>query len=217
MGHSLFLLFFSGLSVLPSCLSHQFHFVDISKNWTEAQSYCRQNYTDLASIDDMADMNRLNNTIKAVLLTEPAWIGLYNTSWRWSLGDTELEREGFWDKSKGQPNNVKNNEFCVWMQNGSWHDANCGEQHNFVCYGEFLYQSAFSLSFLPSFCLSTSQTPNSLDSVQQIHILLKTFYFYQFIYGHVFVCLNLSLLEHVVIYLIPCFIPSVLSNRHKSH
>ncbi|XP_029557701.1 macrophage mannose receptor 1-like [Salmo trutta] len=134
MGHSLFLLFFSGLSVLPSCLSHQFHFVDISKNWTEAQSYCRQNYTDLASIDDMADMNRLNNTIKAVLLTEPAWIGLYNTSWRWSLGDTELEREGFWDKSKGQPNNVKNNEFCVWMQNGSWHDANCGEQHNFVCY-----------------------------------------------------------------------------------
>ncbi|XP_045573420.1 secretory phospholipase A2 receptor [Salmo salar] len=138
MGHSLFLLFFSGLSVLPSCLSHQFHFVNINKTWTEAQSYCRQNYTDLASIDDMADMNRLNKTIKAGLLTGPAWIGLYNTSWRWSLGDTELEREGFWDKKHGeindQPDNDNNNEFCVWMRNGSWHDANCGEQQHFVCY-----------------------------------------------------------------------------------
>ncbi|KAM9499616.1 C-type mannose receptor 2-like [Salvelinus alpinus] len=134
MGHSLLLLFFSGLSVLPSCLSHQFHFVNTNKTWTEAQRYCRQNYTDLASIDDMADMNKLNNTVEAWSLTEPAWIGLCNTSWRWSPGDTKLKSEGFWDKSKSQPNNG-NNEFCVWMQNGLWHDENCGKQHNFVCYG----------------------------------------------------------------------------------
>ncbi|XP_071195964.1 C-type mannose receptor 2-like isoform X1 [Salvelinus alpinus] len=137
MGHSLFLLFFSGLSVLPSCLSHQFHFVNTNKTWTEAQRYCRQNYTDLASIDDMADMNKLNNTVEAWSLTEPAWIGLCNTSWRWSPGDTKLESEGFWDKSKSQPNNG-NNEFCVWMQNGLWHDENCGKQHNFVCYDTHL-------------------------------------------------------------------------------
>uniref|UniRef100_A0A8C8GQH5 C-type lectin domain-containing protein n=1 Tax=Oncorhynchus tshawytscha TaxID=74940 RepID=A0A8C8GQH5_ONCTS len=132
MGHSLFLLFFSGLSILPSCLSHQFHFVNINKTWTEAQSYCRQNHTDLASIDDMADMNRLNNTVQAELLTEPAWIGLSKTSWRWSAGDTELEPVVFWEQ--GQPDNRNNNESCVWMLNGLWHDANCGEQHNFVCY-----------------------------------------------------------------------------------
>ncbi|XP_055797240.1 C-type lectin BfL-1-like [Salvelinus fontinalis] len=132
MGHSLFLLFFSGLSVLPSCLSHQFHFVNTNKTWTEAQSYCRQNYTDLASIDDMADMNKFINTVEAWLLTEPAWIGLCNTSWRWSPGDTELESEGFWGAS--QPNNLNNNEFCVWMRNGLWHDENCEAQHHFVCY-----------------------------------------------------------------------------------
>ncbi|XP_064879506.1 macrophage mannose receptor 1-like [Oncorhynchus nerka] len=132
MGHSLFLLFFSGLSILPSCLSHKFHFVNINKTWTEAQSYCRQNHTDLASIDDMADMNRLINTVEAELLTEPAWIGLYNTSWRWSLGDTELGTKMFWEK--GQPDNRNNNESCVWMQNGLWHDANCGKRHHFVCY-----------------------------------------------------------------------------------
>ncbi|KAM9499629.1 C-type mannose receptor 2-like [Salvelinus alpinus] len=132
MGHSLLLLFFSGLSVLPSCLSHQFHFVNTNKTWTEAQSYCRENYTDLASIDDMADMNRLRNTVKAWSLTEPAWIGLYNTSWRWSLGDTELETVLFW--AANQPNNLNNNEFCVWMQHGLWHDENCETKHNFVCY-----------------------------------------------------------------------------------
>ncbi|KAM9498177.1 C-type lectin lectoxin-Phi1-like [Salvelinus alpinus] len=137
MGHSLFLLFFSGLSVLPSCLSHQFHFVNTNKTWTEAQSYCRQNYTDLASIDDMADMNKLNNTVEAWLLTEPAWIGLCNTSWRWSPGDTELRTVPFWGAN--QPNNIKNKEFCVWMRNGFWHDANCGEEHYFVCYDTHLH------------------------------------------------------------------------------
>uniref|UniRef100_A0A4W5KQ68 C-type lectin domain-containing protein n=1 Tax=Hucho hucho TaxID=62062 RepID=A0A4W5KQ68_9TELE len=115
------------------------------KTWSEAQRYCRQNYVDLASIDDMAEMNRLNNTVKAGSLTEPAWIGLYNTSWRWSLGDTELNTTEFWDKKNGQPDNAKRNEFCVWMKKGLWHDEKCDKQHHFVCYGEFPCPSAYSL------------------------------------------------------------------------
>ncbi|CAB1316962.1 unnamed protein product, partial [Coregonus sp. 'balchen'] len=136
MDHSLFLLFFSGLSILPSSVPHQFHFVNINKTWTEAQSFCRQKYTDLATVDDMADMERLNSTVTGLTgltgLTEPAWIGLYNRSWRWSLEDTELDTEGFWEI--GQPNNIRKNEFCVWMRNGSWHDDNCGKPYDFVCY-----------------------------------------------------------------------------------
>ncbi|XP_041725156.1 L-selectin-like [Coregonus clupeaformis] len=131
MGHSLFLLFFSGLSILPSSVPHQFHFVNINKTWTEAQSFCRQNYTDLATVDDIADMERLKKTVVAGL-TEPAWIGLYNRSWRWSLGDTELDTDGFWGDK--QPDNQMKIEFCVWMKNGSWNDDNCGTTHYFVCY-----------------------------------------------------------------------------------
>ncbi|XP_029622600.1 C-type mannose receptor 2-like [Salmo trutta] len=58
-------LVFSGLSILPSSLPHQFHFLNMTKTWTEAQSFCRQIYTDLATIDDMADMKKLNNTVSA--------------------------------------------------------------------------------------------------------------------------------------------------------
>ncbi|CAB1316964.1 unnamed protein product, partial [Coregonus sp. 'balchen'] len=161
-------LFSTGLSILPSSVPHQFHFVNINKTWTEAQSICRQNYTDLATVDDMADMERLNSTVVAGLtgftgftgltgLTEPAWIGLYNRNWRWSLEDTELDTERFWEI--GQPDNIGKNELCVWMKDGLWYDDTCGGKHDFVCYGEFPCQSAFS-----SFCMSTSQTPKSLDS-----------------------------------------------------
>uniref|UniRef100_A0A4W5RYD2 C-type lectin domain-containing protein n=1 Tax=Hucho hucho TaxID=62062 RepID=A0A4W5RYD2_9TELE len=120
-------LFSTGLSILPSYLPHQFHFVNMDKNWTEAQSICRLNYTDLATIDDMADMRKLSNTVSAT-----AWIGLYLSRWRWTLGDRELEGEGFW--ASGQPNN-ENKELCVRMsQDGLWRDDNCDKDWYFVCY-----------------------------------------------------------------------------------
>ncbi|KAM9437013.1 C-type mannose receptor 2-like [Salvelinus alpinus] len=129
MDQPLFLLLvFSGLSILPSCLPHQFHFLNMTKSWTEAQSICRHEYTDLATINDMADMKKLSNT-------GSAWIGLYNNVWRWSLGNRDLEGKGFWDN---QPNNdPKNKEFCASMMlNVTWRDDNCNSERPFVCYDE---------------------------------------------------------------------------------
>ncbi|XP_064827431.1 macrophage mannose receptor 1-like isoform X1 [Oncorhynchus masou masou] len=136
MDQSLFLiLLFSGLSILPSSLPHQFHFVNLRKTWTEAQRFCRQNYIDLATIDeDMTDMKKLNNTLSAAGWIESAWIGLYYNIWRWSLGNLELEGEGFW--AQGQTNIDPNSkDVCVCMiQNGSWFNNNCNTTSNFVCY-----------------------------------------------------------------------------------
>ncbi|XP_024290379.1 macrophage mannose receptor 1 [Oncorhynchus tshawytscha] len=135
MDQTLFLLLaFSGLSILPSSLPHQFHFVNLKTTWTEAQSFCRQNYTDLATIDeDMVDMKKINNTVSAGWI-ESAWIGLYNNIWRWSLGDRELEGEGFWAQTQTN-NDPSKEDVCVYMMlNGYKQDHNCKSEWPFVCY-----------------------------------------------------------------------------------
>ncbi|XP_045063891.1 lymphocyte antigen 75-like [Coregonus clupeaformis] len=100
-----------GLSILPSCLPHQFHFVNMNKTWTEAQRICRQNYTDLATIDDTADMKKLNNT-----------------------SDSSYRK---WES--GEPNRAKNGDFCAEVKlSGRWNDERCNNNNNFICYDDEL-------------------------------------------------------------------------------
>ncbi|XP_066513083.1 snaclec A8-like [Hoplias malabaricus] len=71
--------------------SYRYVFVNEAKTWTEAQSYCRQNYTDLATINNMEEMKNLNTTLKDKT-TSSVWIGLNrgNTGrWLWSLADED--------------------------------------------------------------------------------------------------------------------------------
>lgn len=47
-----------GLGPVCYCLVHSYHLVDKSKSWPEARAHCREHYTDLATIDDIKDMDR---------------------------------------------------------------------------------------------------------------------------------------------------------------
>ncbi len=115
-----------------------------SKTWTEAQGYCRQNYTDLATIDNMEEMNRLINTVNGSF-NDSAWIGLYGdvNSWRWSLEDNDFYQEGERDfrNWNHEPDNREGNELCVYMDsNGHWFDYSCDNSNTFVCYdGKDIY------------------------------------------------------------------------------
>ncbi len=124
-----------------SCI-RQYHFVNESKSWTEAQRYCRHNYTDLATIDNMEEMNRLYKAVRRTY--GKAWIGLYDdlNSWRWSLDNTALQG-GFKSWYVQQQVNSYGQSLCVYMSNyrGTWSEAFCYNTFPFVCYdGENLFR-----------------------------------------------------------------------------
>nr|XP_015194916.1 PREDICTED: uncharacterized protein LOC102699260 [Lepisosteus oculatus] len=135
---------------VPSCCARQYHFVSLEKNWTEAQSYCRENYTDLAVIDSPEDNEQLLQTAGNPL-QYAGWIGLYwdQWSWKWSMGNIRLDnRNGsdFTSWATGQPENYGGKENCGIMESrGLWHDYPCSCSFYFICYQGALHaaQSEF--------------------------------------------------------------------------
>ncbi|XP_071382612.1 putative C-type lectin domain family 20 member A [Centroberyx affinis] len=135
------LLFFtlSGLSSLSSCLSREYHYVAQKMLWTEAQSHCRATFTDLATIDNQEDNDRLLTAVQTQAEpTKKAWIGLYDdmSRWQWSLGNEDYDNiteYNYWQP--GEPNFAAAKENCTVMDaQGFWLDVPCDEEHGAVCY-----------------------------------------------------------------------------------
>nr|XP_055035772.1 macrophage mannose receptor 1-like isoform X1 [Misgurnus anguillicaudatus]XP_055035773.1 macrophage mannose receptor 1-like isoform X1 [Misgurnus anguillicaudatus]XP_055035774.1 macrophage mannose receptor 1-like isoform X1 [Misgurnus anguillicaudatus] len=121
--------------------SFQYHFISVNKTWTEAQRYCRENYIDLATIENMDEMNNLINTVNGSY-NGSAWIGLYDdvNSWRWSLENNDFYQEGEREFRNWyhQPDNYLGNELCVYMDanDGTWFDVSCDSFFTFLCYND---------------------------------------------------------------------------------
>ncbi|XP_022622545.1 macrophage mannose receptor 1-like [Seriola dumerili] len=128
----------SALCAVSSHAARQYHFVYEEKNMKEARSYCREKYTDLATIDNMEEMNILNAAVdlnQMVNSSYLAWIGLYEdvNSWRWSLSDRSLGQAEYRNWAPKEPNN-ENGENCGQMYDyGKWNDDNCEGHLMAVC------------------------------------------------------------------------------------
>ncbi|XP_050960674.1 C-type mannose receptor 2-like isoform X3 [Labeo rohita] len=129
-------------SAVVSSSLRQYHFVDQKKTWTEAQRYCRENHTDLVTINDMQEQNDIKQLLNSN--SERVWIGLRSTdTWIWSLSDPASYRANESQYRNWSDNQPQGDGDCVYMdcgngQKGQWHDAKCTEALHFICYNDKL-------------------------------------------------------------------------------
>ncbi|KAK1155270.1 lymphocyte antigen 75-like, partial [Acipenser oxyrinchus oxyrinchus] len=115
---------FSGICAVASDHFRKYHFVKDEKSWFDAQSYCREKHTDLATIESQAE------TEKVLKITDgftDAWIGLYydKENWQWSNGDNVSYYN--WTSSLN----------CTSVDSkGEWVDSACHDNKHFMCYNE---------------------------------------------------------------------------------
>ncbi|XP_024001748.2 putative C-type lectin domain family 20 member A [Salvelinus sp. IW2-2015] len=64
--------------------------IEQNMTWYEAQSYCRENYTDLVSFRNEGQKEEVKN--KGMNSTIPYWIGLLYDDWEWSDGGRSAYR-----------------------------------------------------------------------------------------------------------------------------
>ncbi|XP_040909715.1 putative C-type lectin domain family 20 member A [Toxotes jaculatrix] len=127
-------------STLSLGTTREYHLVQLLKNWTEAQSYCREHFVDLATIETAEDWDRVKTIFDSS--GQRAWIGLYNDvkDWKWSLNDTYLYRDGnteVRDWFGSDFDNYQGLEWCMEMHGtGALNDLGCNYLRRSMCYNE---------------------------------------------------------------------------------
>ncbi|XP_013763648.1 uncharacterized protein LOC102205432 [Pundamilia nyererei] len=140
MQWSLYLLILMGQCCLFTCRLYEYHFIAENKSWYEAQTYCREKYTDLAKVFDMTDMSRLRNSAQN---QGEAWIGLNNNTggnrtWHWSLPGVEyIQNDSSWNLNGRQetepgPGNCGRKRYD--NEDKKLADVSCDRTMWFICY-----------------------------------------------------------------------------------
>ncbi|XP_060889912.1 C-type lectin-like isoform X2 [Labrus mixtus] len=106
-----------------------FVLINTSMSWTDAKSYCREHHTDLASVRNLDE----NQKIKELISGLTVWIGLSRETWKWTDGSNSSFR--YWNLS--EPNNNYETEGCVaayFKDSGRWEDWPCHYKRASICY-----------------------------------------------------------------------------------
>ena len=107
--------------------------------WFKAREYCQSEHTELASVRDATE----NDRVFAVIQSD-AWIGLHRTPWSyWSDGS----RAAYFNWATGQPNNYRGKQHCVAMHfnEASYDDFNCEDLRYVACQERQNQRSTFKL------------------------------------------------------------------------
>ncbi|MGH0128045.1 UNVERIFIED_CONTAM: hypothetical protein FKN15_036090, partial [Acipenser sinensis] len=106
---------FSGLCVLASSEIRRLFFVNFELTWSEARSYCRENHTDLVTVQSQNETEHLLNMTQ-YSVNDAVWIGLYRDS---------------------VISNWASLLYCASINSqGEWEDQFCSQKKAFMCYTE---------------------------------------------------------------------------------
>lgn len=149
--------------MFSTCLFHQYHYVPDFKNWSDAQTYCRQKYTDLATIENTTEMNQLINMVSFFGYQSTVWIGVYFAiNWGWAQYITDE----YWNWE----NQTDNKPFLVYYVCGSMerqlaYAENCSLGNPFICdngeHTEKHFFSPFSINLVKTVCCTFQMTLHS--------------------------------------------------------
>lgn len=125
---------FSAVLTVSLGISREYHYVQLLKTWTEAQSYCRENFVDLATIETVEDWERVRKITKRT--DNNAWIGLHDNinSWRWSIDNTYLYSHGNTEFGEWFVFTNRGRDHCVEKVGSKLFDRSCTLPQNSVCY-----------------------------------------------------------------------------------
>ncbi|XP_047671920.1 C-type lectin 1-like [Tachysurus fulvidraco] len=96
-------------------------------SWPQAQAYCREHHTELASALNSSDQNML---VQVRNIQGDSWIGLYRDSWKWSDGTIASNLP--W--ASGLPDNYYGSENCAVVYYGLLYDMSCTNVYSFFCH-----------------------------------------------------------------------------------
>lgn len=110
----------------PTATSN-FVLVQLGLNWTDAETYCRQHYTQLVIIRSIQQMQQIMSIVPG-----DAFVGLISAMW----SDNNFYPFRYWTTTSFHETRVVNN--CVAMvisASGQWNDVACTVVNPFICYG----------------------------------------------------------------------------------
>uniref|UniRef100_A0A4W6E8A3 C-type lectin domain-containing protein n=1 Tax=Lates calcarifer TaxID=8187 RepID=A0A4W6E8A3_LATCA len=114
-------------SVYTNANGKSYVLVSMMQTWKEAQAYCRQYHTDLASVENAEE----NEALRSLITTGLVWTGLYRVPWTWS----DKSSSNFTNWYPGEPDNVNNNQHCVFESAlHQWSDTECSRKLGFLCH-----------------------------------------------------------------------------------
>ncbi|KAM9723261.1 macrophage mannose receptor 1-like [Menidia menidia] len=140
-----------------------FH-IPTKKTWQSAQQYCRENFTDLAMIENEAENTE---AIRGKPDTGYYWIGLYRNPWTWS----DRSQSSFWEWHPSFK--FSNGQHCFAENTDhEWVPNSCGAKLPFICHQVLRRNTVFRMTTETDVDLSDPDIQSQV--LQKMEALLRS-------------------------------------------